>query len=319
MTLLRRMRVLALTVILAGAAVPWRAEVSANTRFDERRPSTIMMDLVAGITDGADPIPQLRWIPYRKILPRQILNPSGAARRDGRPDAVFHPVLGAAFVTWAYNNGTEHDIAFAHWNGLTWTTPEFVTSDTENHIDPRINLSAVGGIQIVWAVDGEDSRILFSRRRIDDGRWSDPVRVTAPREHVANPTIAAIGDSVWVAYEEVVEVDGEVRPMITVREFDPDSANVNAWRLPTQLLKFSEPILHVGRDRAWLEWRFSQDQFAWIVLRGPLAGEPHFEPWLDRSWVGSEDVRKVIRGKVMGLTGPADSTLDSSGIGEFPH
>ncbi len=301
-------------VLLFSPSIQLHAEVSAN-RLGDRSVSTLMMDLVAGITDGADPIPQLRWIPYRKVHPRWILNPSGAIRRDGRPDLSFHQT-GIPFATWAWNNGGDHDIAFAHWTGDRWSDTQFLTHDAADQVDPRIHVTQNGVAWITWAVAGDESKIMVSAKHVGDTSWSPPLRLTAPNEMVSRPTIVAQPGAAWVAYERFRGDDGDVTPRVAVRRVTPDESLATNLLFPTTLTSNVDPILHFEEGTVWMEWKFGPDRFAWVVLEGEGQGALHLHPWTDTSWVGVEAVRLEIRRRVLGrvpVVDPADET-DSSGF-----
>ena len=53
---------------------------------------------------------------------------SGDLRPDGPPDVAFRPASGEPVVTWAYNNGTDHDIAIASATTAGWSQTLFLTS-----------------------------------------------------------------------------------------------------------------------------------------------------------------------------------------------
>jgi len=303
-------RTLRSALIVMVATLVWgvaSAEVSTN-QFGARGVSTMLMDRVVGITDGADPIPQLRWNQYRRIHPRLLLNTSGAIRHDGRPDVAFHPEAGWPFVTWAYNNGADHDIAFSYWHGDGWTETEFLTFDIADQVDPRIFVSPHGAIHIVWAVNGPDPRVLLSSSRIGESLWTPPRRLTLPDEHVSRPTVATVPGTAWVAYERSRNVDGDVTPTVVVKRIGDNENGLTARSFPSQRIGDLDPALHVNSGRVWLDWKFSDDQFAWVVLEGPGDHDVHLIPWTDTSWVGVESVRLSIQRRVMGFH--PEPTLD---------
>jgi hypothetical protein len=299
-------------VTIAGCLGLVHAEVSTDGS-NQRPLSTLLLDFVVGITDGADPIPQLRWNPYRKIQRTRMLNPDGAIRRDGRPDVAFHSLGGWPFAVWAYNNGTEHDIAFAHWQGDRWSETEFLTFDTLDHVDPRIFISEHNVIHVVWAVRGDDPRILHSSGRPGDVAWSGPHRMTLPGEVVSRPTVATSGTVSWIAYEQVADNDGTPTPHIVVRSIDERDVVSEARVFPSERRAAMDPVIHANSGRVWLDWKFADDRFAWVMLDGPAAGEVRFVPWTDGSWLGVEDARARIQGLAMGDFRTIDGSNTANG------
>ncbi|MCP3919290.1 MAG: hypothetical protein GY711_27440, partial [bacterium] len=120
-------------LLLVCAATSALAEVSTD---GQQRLGSIILGI---ITEGADPIPL--WQPLRPLPPGQILNPDGATRGDGRPDMTVrtleNPTRFWPVVVWAYNNGSEHDVAFSEWDGAQWTPVEFLTTAAGDELDPR--------------------------------------------------------------------------------------------------------------------------------------------------------------------------------------
>jgi hypothetical protein len=280
------------------------AEVS-TTFHGERGLSTLLMDRVAGITDGADPIPQLRWNQYRRVNPKLLLNVSGAVRHDGRPDVGFHPEIGWPFVTWAYNNGNDHDIAFSYWEGTRWSETEFLTSELTDDVDPRIFVSPQHAVSVVWAVEGPDPRVLLSSRRIGETAWKPAIRLTSPNEIVAHPSIVAMNGTTWVAYERWRNVDGDATPTVVTKRARNDDTGLIARAFPSQRSHELDPVLHVNAGVVWMDWKFSDDAFAYVILEGPGDHEVHLMPWADSSWVGVESVRLLIQRRVMGFAVPS--------------
>ena len=289
---LSRLLLLTCTVALSGV---WMAEVSTDRPSNGRRAGTLMMDLrdTTGMTDGADPIPNLRWDQHREISRDRVLNSDGALRNDGRPDVAFTPFDFQPVVVWAWNHQTDHDIAFAEWTGEEWTEATFITNDADlDQVDPRVFVDRSRGVHVVWAVSGDDPHIMYARRG-NGGEWRTPVRVSVPGEIVSRPSVATIGTVLAVAYEQVWSHAGTPRRSIVVRHlnasqddgqesFDFDTV----FHVPLQT--DADPILHVRGGRLWIDWKHTDGFFAWSSYDNRQWSQVRLYPWLDPSWVGAE-------------------------------
>ncbi len=112
--------------------------------------------IMGSVVDEIDPIGQVVWQPIRPISATRVLNAAGYARGDGRPDIKVKSIsenLDPVGV-WAYNAGVDHDIAFSEWNGTSWTPTTFLTSSTDDELDPRLAVEGDGTVHVVWWTAG---------------------------------------------------------------------------------------------------------------------------------------------------------------------
>ena len=71
------------------------------------------------------------------------------ARDDGWADIAFD-ADGNPYAVWAYDNGVEHDVAFAEWTGARWKPPVFLASGPEDELDTRVFVQPDGTVHVVW-------------------------------------------------------------------------------------------------------------------------------------------------------------------------
>lgn len=297
MSQLRRVVGLAVWVLVASAVAPVLAEVSTNPQ-DGRFVGTLLMDQTVNITDGSDPIPYVRWIAYRRILRERILNASGAIRHDGPPDVGFHPILGWPVVAWAYNNGTDRDIAVSEWHGDAWSPPLFLTAGVEDELDPCVFVTDEGGVLVTWWVDGEVPYVMLSRRPRAGMPFSAPVRISPAGEPARRPSVAAQHGHHWVAWE-VRPPDPLIQaPRIVVRHFGPDGPLDPPHVVAGRRVRELDPVIHAAYGRVWLDWKHTETEFGWIEFDGAWS-ETATHPWPDASWLGTESARIEIRRRVM--------------------
>jgi len=308
----QRVFLLGLIVVL-GCGVWQHARAEVSGQWSSRKTVyTLLMDHLISITDGADPIPTVRWKPFRMEARRvRLLNPSGEIRHDGRPDVFIRPGSGWPVVVWAYNNGTDHDIAFAEWRGEGWSRVRFLTSSVADEVDPRIFIDAAGNVHVVFWVDGNDPHVRMISRpgAATIPEWDFSVRVTPPGEDARRPTVALAGSVLWIAYESRLDNENVTASEMVVLQRGPENTFVRRLRLPAQRGDTLDPILHLHYRHLWLDWKLSDDKFVWIEL-GPTGwSEPHAAPWTDPTWVGVESIRLDIRRHVMSRPPTIDALL----------
>jgi len=283
--------------ILAALACAWvatPAEVSAWSLPDHRVRTMLMGDLVS-ITDGADPIPSVSWEPYSPLSSAQLLNPSGATRPDGRPDVALHPASRWPLVVWAYNNQTDHDIAYAEWTGNGWSAVRFLTFGPADEVDPRVFVDRDGAIHVVWWVRDNQPHVMMTTRGPGFPDWEAPVRVSPLGESAVRPTVAAFQGAVWVAYERDDEGDLTAFRELVVRRRLANGTFVVEHLASAERTGPLDPILHVLGAQLWLDWKYADQQFGFTALQDATWRQTGFLPWLDASWVGAESVRLDIQ------------------------
>jgi len=282
---------IALCLLLASVAWPtveFRAEVSADT---EQAVSL----LILGITEGPDPIPQVIWEPVRDVDPGLFLNTDGAARGDGRPDAAIHPDTLWPHVVWAWEAGTDHDIAYTSWNGTGWDEHEFLTATVENDLDPRVFIASGGTIYVVWWVAG-DEQVWLSSRATGFSTWEEPEPVTGLVDAGRRPSVTATGGVVRTAYERDASPAGQ--EVVVATRIGEGVYDIEVVAI-TQSNKALTVILHDEAGIQWIDWRHSDGEFAFSVyVKGSWSSLTTL-PWVDDSWARAEEVRRVIRGIVL--------------------
>ncbi len=287
-------RILLLVVCIAAAADIVRAEVSARPHNDGRVATMVMGDV--GITDGIDPIPQI-WQQYSDLPPDWVLNPSGAERGDGRPDIAFHP-NGHPVAVWSYARGNGFDIALSRWQGNGWSPIEFVTSTPQDELDPRLFLKADGTIYITWWVDLPLPRVELTARGSAEDLWATPYWITNLTEAGVRPSVAWSANSLWVAYERDATESLLNTREVAVRRQNQLDVFVLEYIADTEYDGAIDPVLHAPPGKFWMDWRFSEDQFAYAEINDPAGNGANFEPWTDASWIGIESIRLLIAGMV---------------------
>ena len=285
------MRCALMIAILSGFAGNAGAEISAVPKPGGRADTMIMGDV--GITDGVDPIPQI-WQDYRLLPPEWLLNPDGAVRGDGRPDVFIRPDSSWPVVVWAFNRQTHHDIAISFWQGNAWGPIEFLTDTPENEVDPRLFVEDDGTVHVVWCVDGPDSRVELISRHNDTELWQTPQQVTTLNEPGRRPSVAVFDGSVWVAYERNATESPFNVNEVALRSLIGGDTFALEYVADTEWQEAVNPVLHVRNQMFWMDWRYSETQFAYASLSDLDADGAETEDWSDPTWVGIETVRRII-------------------------
>ncbi len=264
-----------------------RAEVSADPS-----PTGVRM-MILGIIEGPDPIPQVIWEPVRQNVDSALfLNPEGAAREDGRPDYAMDPVTGWPHVVWAWNNGADHDIAYSQWTGDEWDETEFLTNGTSNEIDPRIFVDE-DNVFVVWWEDGADKIWLVTRPR--DGEWEMSELVSQALQTGMRPSVVSWGGTVLIAAEDD---DGQGGKVILIATRQAQGVYATETVGSVSQGGALDVVLHVQQGKLWMDWRHSDEEFAYSEFDDDAWGNTVTVPWIDDSWIKLEEVRLCIRSLV---------------------
>ncbi len=269
-----------LVALLSATAGPTHAQ-----RADPDGHSKV---LVAGITEGPDPIPQIFWGGVDRIYPPMDLPPD---RSDGRPDVTRDPA-GHPVVAWAYKLRGDHDVALLRWSGSAWLPVELVARTAADEIDPRAFASPSGQIHVVWWVPGSPERVDYAQGR--PGSFGNPRTVAAGARR---PSVTQWGPTVLVAFERDL---GPGRQQIAVASAGVGGSFVEAPVLEVQRGEPLDVVLHQEAGQLWMDWKSSAAEMAYSKYSRGRWSEPVAVPWSNPTWAGSEDVRKAIRDLVLG-------------------
>ncbi len=285
-----------LAMVMVAACTPTTGLAEVSTDFDESDTRTLIIE---SITDGPDPIGI--WIQYRSIPTNRVLNPGGAARGDGRPDIAYPEIVddpdpvGRPAAVWAYNTGIDHDIAFSEWSGESWGVTEFLTADTEDDVDPRIFAGPDGDLHAVWWKADVVERVYWSTRPADDWSWTPPVEVVSGGRR---PSVAVFEGTLRIAYERDSVVAGMAQDVVVLRR-EPSGSFTEEFVASTTRVAPLDAVLHATAVKLWLDWKHTGQVFG-CAERGPAAwGGVAFVSWPDPSWLGVEEVRKVVQRLVL--------------------
>ena len=284
----------AVLAALLGFATSWTGVALAEVSVDPHGPlvNTIIM---GSVVDDPDPIGI--WLQYRDHPPSQVLNASGHARGDGRPDIRFktntYPV-----AVWAYNAGTDHDIAFSEWDGNVWAPTEFLTVGTDDELDPRVAVEDDGTVHVVWWTTGGTHKVYLATRPAGSAVWDAPVLVTGAGEEGRRPAVAVDAGGLRVAYERGSALPGMAQDIVVATRqpggsftFEVVGSTIRTDRL--------DVMIHQLQDHLWLDWKHEADEFGCVEWQGSGWSPIGPESWDDPSWVGVESVRKLIQNRVL--------------------
>ena len=270
--------------ILAACGALW-AEVSAEIAAD-----TVNV-LILGVIEDPDPIPQSLWTPVRDIDPQLYLNPTGALRDDGRPDIAIDPVDHVPHVVWAYDNGSDHDIAYSRWEVDHWSPPEFLTASSVDEIDPRIFVDDSRTLVVWWETATNTIRLV---ERQEGDAWG-PTEVVV--DEGMCPSVASWGGTVFVASERP---DGEgSKDIVLSMRLEKNYYDSDVLRFGSSLGPPLEVVLHSEQGLLWMDWRESATDFAYAEYGGSEWSTAVTVPLSADTWVGREETRLSIRTAVL--------------------
>lgn len=281
---MRHLPIIISTVVLLSLASPAIAEVSRTLPG-----GTIIF---GGTHDDPDPIGV--WGQYRPIPGLQVLNASGDARGDGPPDLAAITDDLSPLGVWAYNTGTDHDIAFAEWTGSSWTPNVFLTNATDNEQHPKATREPDGTVHVVWENTTTGQVLLASRPAGGGSVWGVPVIVADGRR----PSIAVDGGSgdLLVAFETDGAVPGVQKINMATHEGSGWSTVVIASASSPDALV---PMVHVEAGQVWVDWIGSAANLGCSEKEPDGWTGVELAPRTSVGWVGVEETRRAIRRQVL--------------------
>jgi len=269
----------ALASLLVGATTYLHAEVSG--------PYDSIIYIIMGITEGADPIDGSAWQPVRNPGVN-VLNPDGFDRDDGTPDLMQNNTTGQPEAVWPYDTGTDFEIAFSRNTEQGWGDKEFLSSSAADDLDPRLSIDASGKVYVVWW-EAVTERIYLVTREPGETEWSVPELIV---EGGRRPSVVAFSGTRLIAYERDALGGGQAVVVQMSKTDGTNSLEVSAQTARTEPLNV---VLHVLNGRVWMEWKHSDNQFAYSEFINGVWVAPATTPWVDTSWIGVEDVRRTIQ------------------------
>jgi len=248
-----------------------------------------IFDLIMGIIENPDPIPQVHYIPLFADPDSPDTRATGH-RDDGRPVFEFDRVNEDPFLAWAYDAGGDHDIAFNTWNKNKWHRRiEFVTSSTVDEVDPRLYVNQYNDLYVTWWENDPGSRIMVAKRT--GNGFDAPIHVGTGRR----PSVAVWDGELVFAYERD-RADGAGQEVIfartvmgTIGEFIPPVTVAASTR--TERL---DPIIHVRSGMMWIDWKGADNVMAVSMYQNGEWKTRMGKAWTDPSWAGELAVRHLI-------------------------
>jgi len=275
-------------IVLGLSAALWASDGDSYGDLD-------IFDLILGIIENPDPIPQCHWIPLTAEPDSPDTRQTGY-RDDGRPMFGFDRHTQKALLTWAYDAGGDHDIALSEWHKKDWRRRiKFVTSSTADEVDPRIHVDANNDLYLTWWENDPGSRVMAVKR--SGNSWGMPVQVGTGRR----PSVAVWEGGLVVAYERDrargrgQEIVFAHHSLDTIGSFIPPTVVAATTRTGPL-----DPIIHVRDGLMWIDWKNGDESIAVSVYQGDAWHIRTTMAWTDPSWVGELTVRHSIE---LGLTG----------------
>ena len=110
------------------------------------------------------------------------------------------------------------------------------------------------------------------------------------------PSIVLDGDDLIVAFEE----DGpRTTQRISVLTLIAGGGSQEVTLATTDRVDPLDVIIHEAGGVFWADWKHSDDFFAYSVRSAEGWSDLVTVPWTDHSWVGEEEMRRIIRSEVL--------------------
>lgn len=286
---MKRIQIAILLVLGLGAVqILWAAGEGTYGELD-------LFELVLSIIENPDPIPQCHYIPL-DADPEAADTVRSGYRDDGRPMFEFDRRTEEPVLTWAFDAGGDHDIAFNTWKNRRWQPRiEFITASTADEVDPRVYVDDHNNVYLTWWEDDPGSRVMAVKR--DRNGWGMPIHVGNGRR----PSVAVWDGSMVLAYERD-RADGPGQEVV----FAHHSLDTLGTYVPVQVVAITsrqqalDPIVHVRSGRMWIDWKDGSDTVAASVYRNESWSTEIVRPWTDPSWIGELTVRDQIESELTG-------------------
>ena len=226
-----------------------------------------------------------------------MLNSDGGVRGDYQPDVHSRPGT-KPIVVWAYNNGTDFDIAVSEWNISGWTPIEFLASGLSDELDQQVFVEPDGSTHVVWWESGLADEVYLVSRTSGTTTWGVPVSVTTGSETGRRPSVVVDSGQTYVAYERDAVGPGMAQEIVVASRAgsDPFTIEVVASSMRTDRLDVD---IHVEKGTVWLDWTHGAQDMG-CVQRIPVGWSALVvEPSLGEDWLAIEDTRRMIRRAVL--------------------
>jgi len=223
----------------------------------------------------------------------EVLNLQGGSRGDGRPDTAIHPSDSRPLVTWAYGSGDDHDVALAEWADDGWSEIAFLTSSTDDELDPRAYFDAEGRAYVVWWSAGAVEKLFLARREPGSTDWGLPEVITHSGRR---PSVCRVQEGLLLAFERDRDGGGQQIVLVSLLLDGTSSVQVVA---ETDRADPLDVVVHFHADTLWMDRTHGAGEFAYAVHGADGWSVPATLPWDDKSWIGEEEARKVVRGQVL--------------------
>ena len=174
--------------------------------------------------------------------PQYDLEPSVTTDREG--------MVWVVWKSWRPDSSqVSAEIMTAQFDGISWSSPFRVTSDTVDNSDPSIIGDPNGKIWIAWASNREGDWNIYSSYY--DGTWSQPLAVTThPKDDLQAKITTDGAGKVWVAWQSFRDGDANIYV---------SSNDGSGWSMPFQITSdtlddISPSFSQNNSGKVWLSW-----------------------------------------------------------------
>lgn len=238
------------------------------------------------------------WVKYGNDPNKIPLNENGDLNGDGKPALAVNPLTGYPEVAWSKFDGIDYEIAYSHFDGSTWSTPELITDNDINEFDPFIAFSGDGTVKITWWTDEPIQQVYYKLRKYS-GDWSITIRVSDFLQKSQYPSIATLNNLSYVVYENPASPNVKNIVMGGIID-DPDPIPQLLSRITIASSDFAPNTLstpHVLDGHVWVDWIYDENFLCWSEKIGE-----EWTPQRYEAYSGLDDIpraRLYIKIKVL--------------------
>ena len=262
-------------LLMTLAAAPVRAELNAC----DMHPCLCHFWMKG---DTPDPFPWGAALGNGRGAP---LNLDGDQRGDMWPDFGINPVTREAEVVWAFNDGSDYEIAFARTESGHWGPITLLTANTQRDVDARLAFApATGGTYVTfWTTDGTPTVKLIARSS-PAAAWSPAEPVSTGAAPARLPAVLVAGTDVLVGYEEDAAAGG--RDLVLASRAASSAPGTPFLRQTighTDWGGSAHLILDIaGMDQTvFAAWIQSETEIGYSIFNGVTWEPPQYVPYTD--------------------------------------
>jgi hypothetical protein len=124
-----------------------------------------------------------------------------------------------------------------------------VTDDAATDAHPTAAVASDGRVWLAWESNRDGDRAIYAAAAGSDGKFSIPLRISAPGYNAYNPSLAPLGDGVAVVYDSFRDSNSDIYlRVLRAGSWEKERRLTNSPQLDRH------PVLAQEKGRLWVTW-----------------------------------------------------------------